>query len=271
VLDGYIYVTGGYGHRNEAGSAEFVNRAYRFSPAENQWERLPDMPIARCFHACAAAEGRIWLFGGLSQAGTTDSVIQVDCYDPVTRKWTTPTNLPTPRNRLAAGTVGGKIYVIGGLVHHDSADVEILDASTGKWSEGPALPIPRHGHAVVELPGALAVIAGSGTGEATITLEGSAWRERAKLPRQHLFSSAATIGPHIYLAGNRVPEEIPLLRYDIAADKWEVAGKSPQVCRAAAAALGEKLYVMCGEDPEGAELSRVSVFDPASGVWMHSQ
>jgi len=279
ALDGQVYVTGGYGHRDEQGNAEFVSRAYRYDPDANLWERLPDMPVARCFHGCAAAGGKVWLFGGLSRAGTAESVTQVDCYDPASGKWTTPTNLPTPRNRLAVAAVGSAIYVAGGMSHEDSAAVEILDTSTLAWSDGPDLPHPCHGLALAPVGGSIVAAGGShdrvGTEgarpDSVWVLKHGSWRRGASLPGAYLFAAAAALDGRMYLLGNRSRGDIPLLRYDIAGDRWEkLADKSVETHRAAAAVLDGRIYVIAGEGPDGSELSRLSIYDTASGVWRHS-
>jgi N-acetylneuraminic acid mutarotase len=272
VLDGFIYVTGGYGNRDAQGNADFVGRAYRYSPRENQWERLPDMPVARCFHGCVAAEGKVWLFGGMSRAGDGSpdfNVAQVDCYDPEARKWTTPTNLPTPRNRLAAGAIGTKVYVVGGMDREDTDLVEILDTSTFKWSDGARLPAPSHGHALAAVGDKL-VVAGGSVPDVTWIFEAGKWREGGKLPGAHLFAAAVAVNGAVLLLGNRDRGESPLLRYDLKADKWEqISDKSVQTHRTAAVYLDGKVYVIAGEDPEGGELSRVSRYDPVTGAWEH--
>ena len=269
VLDGYIYVTGGYGHRDEQGNAEFVNRAYRLNPTENQWERLPDMPVTRCFHACVGAGGKVWLFGGLSGVGDAN-VTQVDCYDPQARKWTTPTNMPTPRNRLCAGAIGSAVYVVGGMDQADTDLVEAIDTSTLKWSDAARLPAKSHGHALAVVNERL-LVAGGSRPDATWIFEAGKWREGGKLPGAHLFAAAVAVDGAVLLIGNRDRGESPLLRYDLKTDKWEqIAEKSIRTHRTAAVYLDGKVYVIAGEDPEGGELARVSVYDPATGEWRHS-
>jgi WD40 repeat protein len=59
-------------------------------------------------------------------------------------------------------------------------------------------------------------------------------------------------------------------RYESGANKWHVAGPaSVRAHRTSAAVVDGLIYVIAGEGDD-AELSRVSRFDPATGVWTHS-
>ena len=280
TLDGYIYVTGGYGHRDTLNEAEFVARAYRYDPRANIWERLPDMPRSRCFHACVAAAGKLWVIGGITQVEGKPGDItpgEVDCYDPATDRWTTPTSLPTPRNRLAAGVIGNRVYVVGGMKREDglkdSDAVEVLDASTTKWTTAASLPSPCHGLALAVVGDKLVAAGGSRNIEGTWLYDSKEdkWREGAKLPGPTLFAASGVVDGNVFLIGNRQQGDIPLLRYDVAKDEWTVvAEQSVETHRMGAASLDGKIYVVGGENPKGGELNRLSIYDPSSAKWEHS-
>lgn len=268
VLDGSIYVAGGWGHVE--GERDMVNRAYRFDPRANIWERLPNMPRSRCFHVCVAQGGKVWLFGGMNDGGT---VAAVDVYDPKLDAWTTQGEMLTPRNRLAGVAVGDRIFLVGGMNEDgDSGAVDIFDPATG-WSRGSPHPNPMHGLAMDAIGHTLVTAGGSGDPKGTWRYDTirDEWREGAWLPEARLFASAVTIGDAMYLLGNRAHGDIPLLKYDFTKDEWAgVADASVETHRTAAVALGSFIYVIGGEAPKGGELSRVSRYDLATGEWMHS-
>ncbi|MCB9895281.1 MAG: hypothetical protein H6839_12585 [Planctomycetes bacterium] len=277
ALDGSIYVTGGWGNRDKDGNGSFVDLAYRFDPMANTWTRLPPMPRPRCFHACVASGGKVWLFGGITriedQVGDV-TVAEVDCYDPKTDKWTTPTRMPTPRNRLAGVAVNDRIVLVGGMASGGDSDVvSEFTPETGGWSTGGPLPQPCHGMALARVADMLVAVGGDRHLEGTWLYDAKTreWREGAKLPGPVLFASAVGYEDQVYLFGNRSKGDVPLLRYDAMADQWQqVAAKSVETHRMAAVALSGYIYVIGGEDPTGGELSRVSRYDLATGEWAHS-
>ncbi|MCA8913509.1 MAG: hypothetical protein KDB82_17620 [Planctomycetes bacterium] len=280
ALGGYVYVTGGYGHLDTLADREFVSRAYRYDPRANIWERLPDMPRARCFHICVAAEGKVWLIGGIHQVEGKPgdvTIAEVDCYDPALERWTTPTSMPTPRNRLAGGAIANRIYAAGGmkLGEHleDSDAVEVLDTSTMKWSNAANLPKPCHGMGIAVVGEKLVSAGGSQNGGTWLyDSKADEWSDGAKLPGPILFGAALAVDQQVYLVGNRTRGGIPLLRYDVVQDEWEtLAEKSIETHRMAAAAYEGKLYVIGGEAPKGGELNRLSIYDPVTGKWKHSE
>lgn len=105
VVGDRIFVPGG---KNAAGQP--VNALEVYSPRLNQWEQLAPLPVALSGYALAAAEGRLYLFGGWD--GSTYSAA-VFSYDPAANRWKNGTALPSPRTYAAAVWVENRIYVVG--------------------------------------------------------------------------------------------------------------------------------------------------------------
>jgi hypothetical protein len=96
------------------------------------------------------------------------------------------------------------------------------------------------------------------------------WTTGPNMPQGRLFPAAASVAGNVYVMGNRAYGDVPLLRYESGANKWHVAGPaSVRAHRTSAAVVDGLIYVIAGEGDD-AELSRVSRFDPATGVWTHS-
>lgn len=268
VLEGYIYVTGGWGHADK--DRDMVARAYRYDPRARIWERLPDMPRARCFHTCVAAAGKVWVFGGMDGNNT---VAAADVYDPKLEKWTTQGEMLTPRNRLAGASVGDRIFLVGGMDEDgDSSAVDIFDPAKG-WSRGAPHPKPMHGLAMDAIGHTLVTAGGSGDPKGTWRYDTirDEWSQGAWLPEPRLFASAVAVNDSMYLLGNRTHGDIPLLKYDFTRDEWTIAGEaSIETHRATAVLANGRIFVIGGEDPKGGELSRVSRYDVLSGQWAHS-
>ncbi len=269
VLGGFIYVFGGV-------APELEKRCWRYDPRANTWDPLPDIPRARCFHVAAAASGRIYLIGGIMEKGSTGA--EVDCYDPARRLWTSAAPMRSPRNRMAGVTVDGRIYVIGGMERREhlenTAVVDIYDPATDSWARGTNAPVDGHGHAMAVVGHEIVVAGGFGDLQSTYIYDTRAdkWREGARMPEGRLFAGCAVVGGSVYVFGDRDHGDIPLLRYDFAADTWTmVAPTSVKTHRTAAVALNGLIYVIGGEDNVAyGLLDRVSRYDPAKGAWTHS-
>lgn len=279
ALDGWIYVCGGWGDR-AFGAGDFTAKAFRCKPALNKWERLPDMPDARCFHAAAAAGGRVLVFGGMArgEGRSEEFPEQVLAYDPAKNAWSQIGKMPTPRNRLAAAVIGDKVYVAGGMAAGagNSAKVEVFNARDTTWATAAPLPAPVHGHGMAAAGGKLVVCGGintGGTDDLNCWLYDASldkWTFAPNLPQGRLFAAAVSVAGSVYVMGNRAYGDVPLLCYDSGANKWHVAcPASVRAHRTCAVVVDGLVYVIAGEGDD-AELSRVSRFDPATGAWVHS-
>jgi len=137
VLDGKIYIAGGID-----GHGKPTAHAYRYDPATDSWERLPDLPAPRHHMPLAAAGGMVYALGGLS--GTDfRSERTVWAFSPGRGTWAPRADLPRPRGASAAAVVNGKIVVVGGLQRiADGGLVDVTnvyDPGTDSWH--PGLPI----------------------------------------------------------------------------------------------------------------------------------
>lgn len=274
ALGGKIYVTGGWGARTALGEADFVARAYRFDPDANAWERLPDMPRGRCFHACVAAGGRVWVLGGFRRGPEGQkNIAEVDCFDPETGEWSTPTRMPTPRNRLQALACDGEIWVACGMDDEgDTALVEVLDPEALSWRQAPPVPARMHGLAFAHCGTRLLVAGGSQTLRDTWLYDPQrdSWSAGPELPEPRLFASAVGHENGVYLLGNRRMGDIPLLYFDGDTMRWEqLAPASIETHRTAAVLIRGAIYVIAGEGPRG-QLARVSRYDLSERTWAHS-
>ena len=134
MLDNKIYVVGG----NADGKPS--NRAFALDISTNdaQWEELPAMPgNPRVQPVCAAASGKIYVFGGFAgPQGDVPASMSVSglCYDPATKAWAeaaTPTDAKGESVSLGGGAavaIGDKIVCAGGV----NKDI-FLEALNGKF------------------------------------------------------------------------------------------------------------------------------------------
>ncbi len=187
-------------------------------------------------------------------------------------------SLPEPRVDMAAFQAGTNLYLVGGstaagataetLVTEVSAD----GSNFQPWTIGPALPAARTNAAVASLSGVPYVIGGldeSGAPTATVfqgvVTEGelTGWEEPEGLvlPTPLSHAMAVATGNGIYLIGGRTAEgltdAVHLAVFGQAApptlEAWqETRLPLPQPrAQAAALAVGDMVYVLGGEGPEG--------------------
>ena len=124
VVDGKIYVLGGYG-----GS----QRVDEYDPVADTWTQKSDMPTARHALSTSALDGKIYAIGGyVPGVGGYPGVAIVEVYDPAKDTWTTAPDMPTGRFGPRTSEVDGRIYVIGGMARWITSaygTVEVYDPS----------------------------------------------------------------------------------------------------------------------------------------------
>eukprot|EP00913_Durusdinium_trenchii_P024789 g23267.t1 len=103
------------------------------------------MPTARAGAACAVADQKLVVCGGLVMAWQVLDV--VEAFDPSVRKWRRLPAMPTPRCGCCACGVKGQILVMGGQLADGTVldKVELLDLQRLVWDRLPAMPSPRSG------------------------------------------------------------------------------------------------------------------------------
>jgi N-acetylneuraminic acid mutarotase len=155
VIDGKIYVTGGY--YRQAATANL----YLYNPATNTWIEKATMPV-----------------GGGTAEGVTDVLnrrlyVYTDCqdirhcdsygprflrYNPDTDRWTVLAKPKFDHQAGVGGFIGGKFYLMGGF---DVTDIEMYDPATNQWTTVGSLPLLRQSAASAMLGGQLYMIGGS--------------------------------------------------------------------------------------------------------------
>ncbi|MHC4440435.1 MAG: Kelch repeat-containing protein [Planctomycetota bacterium] len=143
VVDGIIYVMGGKGKTENLDWGQFpANMVDAYDPATDTWTRKADMPTPRWMQSSCAANGKIYVIGGMTSGGATAAMEE---YDPMTDAWTVKAPMPTPRYGVGTCFLEGKICVIGGWRHSINgpiySTVEVYDPKTDIWTRGIDIPI----------------------------------------------------------------------------------------------------------------------------------
>ena len=115
---------------------------YEYDPASDAWTQKKPMPHPVHHAAIAAANGKMYLFGGfdLPASGPPgwNPVNDAWEYHPATDGWRGLAPMPTMRGGGVAAVVGGRFYVIGGAAPMPDASTPVIrprqpQRSLGTW------------------------------------------------------------------------------------------------------------------------------------------
>ena len=81
VIDGKIYVMGGYIQEDRESKIKYLSTIEIYDPATDQWTQEPDMLIGKSGHETEVIDGQIYIFGG-DRAGVVGPLRSVEVYDP---------------------------------------------------------------------------------------------------------------------------------------------------------------------------------------------
>lgn len=158
----YVFVYGGADDTNTAQSVVYRNVVEQTGALSGAWDELAAMPVARAYHATAAAtaftaaldtattSAVLYALGGIDETGATVSTVHLARVAPdgSVGAWEQSTDLPTPLHSADAALFRGYIYVAGGADASDAAQAETYrapvaeDGSLGSWEEMDPLPEP---------------------------------------------------------------------------------------------------------------------------------
>lgn len=114
ALDGKVYLAGGR-IDHEASSEKF----FRYDPAREEWNTLPDLPLGKTSSAAmVAAAGKVVVIGGDDEVGWEDGGGWVTptawAFAPATNRWQRLPDLEVERHAHGAAVASGRLYAIAG-------------------------------------------------------------------------------------------------------------------------------------------------------------
>jgi hypothetical protein len=218
----YVYSIGGRAGR-------VLSDLDRYSPRENKWISLPDMPTPRAGLASAIVGGDIYAIGGRRATGGPCSqgpggqLAKVERFDIATRRWTEVAPMPLARSDLAAAVVHGRIFVFGGCRVTRGpggrartsylANVSVYDPATDSWSAAPAnMPTARAAmYAVATLGGQIVVPGGWAGGDDPLgvvqiySARHDDWRSAPRMLTARAEMGVVSRGGFVFAVGGAVP------------------------------------------------------------------
>lgn len=116
VVDGKIYVLGGWNWQWGPIVDKFVTSIEEYNPKTDQWHELSDMPMLKFWFTSVAIDNEIYTVGGAHTPGGNRITRSgdVDIYNPTTNKWREVQALTIPQTTRVVA-VKGTIYALGGL------------------------------------------------------------------------------------------------------------------------------------------------------------
>ena len=262
VLDGKIYVAGGFGAESSFD---------RYDPEADAWERLPDLPEPRHHLALAGLDGAIYLAGGLT--GISHSAeANFWRFDPEALAWESLEPLPQgPRGSLGAGVIDGVLYVVGGSANDLSgpatSDLARYDPVEARWDLLEPMPTAREHVGVGVAAGMVIAVGGRDGGhETTEMLEATerydpasgTWSVGTPMPTRRAGLGVASGGDAIFAVGGERfldGEAVTLAaveRYDPVSDAWTQLPDLPVARHGVAAAwVDQSLYAIGGSIAAG--------------------
>lgn len=163
--DGDLYVLGGYTRRLDVGTSDDF---FRYSPEEDRWTRMPDLPEPRAAMAAGVVDDRLILAGGaIGQRAKSDAF----AFDFRNRRWSRLPNMPSRREHVGQAVVGDKLYVLGGRseVVTAASVAEVYDASERRWERLPNMPQETGGLTGVAAEGDVIAVGGGNDMAGTVT------------------------------------------------------------------------------------------------------
>ncbi len=175
ALEGKVYTVGGRDNSTDSchngGAMEWYTDVDVYDPDTDSWTSVAPLAAARSGAASAAADGKIYIFGGSD--GYVPSAVNSagEAYDPQANTWSPIATLPHAMGGSVAAELDGLIYVNGG-----DETVQVYDPAGDQWlSPLPAMQRPRTGFRLASMGGKLYAISAA-LGEAA--LEGEAVPQR---------------------------------------------------------------------------------------------
>lgn len=273
VLNEELYVVGGH-------SLVGTKTAQKYSASADSWASIANLNHARYDLACAAANGKIYAFGG--HDGNGNYFDYTEEYDPLTNSWTVKAPMPYTSEDHGAIEVNGQIFVFGG---HNSSGyskrVSRYDPTENKWYTWYSdMPVVGRNSFAITTDGRFVYIAGGLTSKGITneflsfdTVNGTWNIELPKLPTKRRHCRAAIVDKTVYVIGgydanNNINDDSYDIveAYVIDSQIWLRGFSSLSVGRDrfCIGNIDDKIYCVAGWG-SGWYTSSAEVFDPLSG------
>lgn len=266
------------------------NEIHSTQQNNDTWEMKAPMKINRALHSMAAAQGKLYVFGGATGGSNEFKFTSsVEMYDPAFNQWSAKMDMPKISILSCAVPVNDKIYILGGEDGDSlkkSADLLVYDCTRDSWSKKASMNVARTFHCAVALNNKIYAIGGRESNQeinskpknscAVYTIEeydiaADKWTIKTVLPFKHFTVGAVTVNNKIYILSDTinnamVDESSILEEYDPSTNTFiRKANLKPSKCDAAMTVYNNKIYLFGGW--LRGTLSSVEEYDPVTDKW----
>ena len=272
VINGKIYVVGGYSHTNCV-----------YYPSVNQWSNEPAFPVTpRTDSAAAVVGSNLYVFGGCDSGscGSGGTSTRNDIYNTVTKTWSVGASLPLPNTGLGAGVINGKIYIVGGTDGTTTRynNLYVYDPAFNQWTTNSPMPTARQSIAVAVINNKLYVAGGyTQSGLVTSVLEvydpnTDTWTTKSPMPTALWHNGATVVNGLMYVING--PTAAGILTnlvevYNPVTDTWSTGSPTLYVHAAnQPVTLNGTIYMPGSVNAAASTL--VDAYTPANLIWSSS-
>jgi N-acetylneuraminic acid mutarotase len=274
---------GGGGLSNEIRLSTWTADTFR-------WKTGAANPLARYESIGAAANGKLFVFGGYINE-QIQSTARVDSYDPASNTWTQLSDMPEAVTHAGQAVDGRYIYIAGGFAGDHpglgTTSVWRYDTAGDRWDRMPSLPAPRGGGAMARWGTELHFFGGLTRAQFATVNQAEhwvldltnpllGWKTRAALPNARNHLAATELNGKIYaIGGQDLWNELTGAKanvdvYDPRSNTWTAAAALPvprSHTSASTFSLNGKIYVVGGVTNALKTLRDVTVYNPATNTW----
>lgn len=120
MIDGKLYVAGGYNPALSDTSSDILSVLDVYDPKSDTWESKAPMPTARWLTRACVIHGKLYVVGGMGESiGDTGSITQtfnvLEVYDPISDSWEVKKPMLTQRYAPIVEVLNDQLYVAGGM------------------------------------------------------------------------------------------------------------------------------------------------------------
>lgn len=266
-----IYVVGGFGPPEGDERASAPRTMWAYSPADDGWEAIGEIPHGVHHAAFAYLDGRLYILGGFLET-SFDPVSHVHIYDIASGAWSQGAPMPTPRGAAGFTVLDGRVHVIGGNVAdddhaHDHEDMtedrsvnthEAYDPATDTWTRLAPMPTPRNHLGAAAVDGRIHAVLGRADGNSEMTTHevydaaSDAWTAAAPVPTGRSGVAVLALDGYVYAIGGETfnqPQRTfrDAERFDTRTERWEQLYPMPSSRHGLGGAVfGDYIYIISG-------------------------
>jgi N-acetylneuraminic acid mutarotase len=199
VINGKIYVTGGFGPGGKSRSL------YVYNAATNSWSAKTQIPVATAHGASVVIDGKLYVLTPPNPGDPQRT--KLHRYTPGTDAWAGRASAPVNLEGAVVGAIDGKLYAAGGMGENGAlGTLYVYNPATDGWTKKADMPMARTAAAGQALGGKLYVVGGNwgpgpnGTTQ-VYTPGNNSWTTKAWMPTPRYVGAAATAGGWLYVLG----------------------------------------------------------------------